>query len=58
LLTQRGYKLTIIDLHPPVETVKAIEAQGGEAMGYAGDVTDEETVGRFTKDVFDRFEAH
>jgi NAD(P)-dependent dehydrogenase (short-subunit alcohol dehydrogenase family) len=55
LLADRGYKLAIIDLHPPAETVKAIEAAGGEAMGYAGDITDEVTVDRFVKAVIDRF---
>jgi NAD(P)-dependent dehydrogenase (short-subunit alcohol dehydrogenase family) len=55
LLVQRGYKLAIIDLHQPVETLKAIETMGGEAMGYAGDITDEATVDRFAKSVFSRY---
>ncbi len=55
LLADRGYKIAIIDLHQPAETVKAIEAIGGEAMGYAGDITDEVTVSRFAKEVFERF---
>jgi NAD(P)-dependent dehydrogenase (short-subunit alcohol dehydrogenase family) len=55
LLAQRGYRLAIIDLHQPSETVKSIEAKGGEAMGYAGDITDEVTVDRFAKEVFDRY---
>ncbi|HEV2484251.1 MAG TPA: SDR family oxidoreductase [Terracidiphilus sp.] len=55
LLAQRGYRLAIIDLHQPAETVRSIEAKGGEAMGYAGDITDEATIDRFTKEVFDRY---
>jgi NAD(P)-dependent dehydrogenase (short-subunit alcohol dehydrogenase family) len=52
LLSERGYRLAIIDLQPPTETVKAIEAKGGEAMGFAGDIADEATVERFAKQVF------
>jgi len=33
LLSERGYRLAIIDLQQPAETVKAIKAAGGEAMG-------------------------
>ncbi len=55
LLAQRGYRLAVFDLHQPVETVRAIEAKGGEAMGHAGDVTDEPTVDRFFKEVIDRY---
>jgi NAD(P)-dependent dehydrogenase (short-subunit alcohol dehydrogenase family) len=51
-LAERGYRLAIIDLHQPVETVMAIEANGHEATGHAGDVTDEPTVDRFVKEVF------
>jgi NAD(P)-dependent dehydrogenase (short-subunit alcohol dehydrogenase family) len=39
LLAQRGYNLAIIDHHQPVETLKAIEANRREALGYSGDVT-------------------
>ncbi len=55
LLAGRGYRLAIIDLRQPVETIKAIEANGGEAMGCDGDITDEATVDRFAKRVFERF---
>ena len=55
LLAQRGYNLAIIDHHRPVATLKAIEANGREALGYSGDVTDEATVDAFADAVFDRF---
>jgi len=55
LLAQRGFRLAVIDLHEPTDTVKAIEAMGGVAMGFAGDITDEDTVARFAKEVFDRY---
>jgi NAD(P)-dependent dehydrogenase (short-subunit alcohol dehydrogenase family) len=55
LLAQRGYRLAIIDIHHPAETIKAIEAQGCEAMGFEGDITDEKTVDRFAQEVFERY---
>jgi NAD(P)-dependent dehydrogenase (short-subunit alcohol dehydrogenase family) len=55
LLAQRGYRLAIVDLHPPAETGKAIESQGGQAMGYAGDITDEAIVQHFANQVFNLY---
>ena len=55
LLADRGYALAIIDLHPPLDTVKAIEAKGGRAMGHIGDITDEATVERFALEVSQQF---
>ena len=53
LFAQQGYKVAIIDLHHPVNTVKAIETAGCEAIGYAGDITDEDAVGSFARQVLD-----
>lgn len=55
LLADRGHRLAIIDLRQPAEAVKAIEANGGEALGFAGDITDEATVASFARLVFDRW---
>lgn len=55
LLAQRGYRIAIVDLHEPTETVSAIVARGCDALGFAGDITDEETVSRFANQVFDRY---
>jgi NAD(P)-dependent dehydrogenase (short-subunit alcohol dehydrogenase family) len=55
LLAERGYKLAIIDLHQPADTVKAIEAKNGVAMGTAGDIVDEVTVEGFVQQVFDLY---
>jgi NAD(P)-dependent dehydrogenase (short-subunit alcohol dehydrogenase family) len=52
LFAQRGYSLALIDLHDPADTVRAIEAGGGKAVGYAGDITDEGAVERFVQLVF------
>jgi NAD(P)-dependent dehydrogenase (short-subunit alcohol dehydrogenase family) len=51
----RGYRVAIIDLYEPVATTKAIEASGGEAFGYSGDITVERTVNDFALHVFDRY---
>ncbi|HUX28817.1 MAG TPA: SDR family oxidoreductase [Terracidiphilus sp.] len=55
LLAERGYRLAIIDLHLPASTVEAIKANGGEALAYAGDITDEAVVKDFARQVFARF---
>ena len=47
LLASRGYRVLIIDLHDPVATLQAIAAAGGEASGYAGDLTDPAVIERF-----------
>jgi NAD(P)-dependent dehydrogenase (short-subunit alcohol dehydrogenase family) len=55
LLSQRGYRVAIIDLHPPTDTLNAITALGHNAIGYAGDIADENTVNRFAQHVYDTF---
>jgi NAD(P)-dependent dehydrogenase (short-subunit alcohol dehydrogenase family) len=52
LLAERGCGVVLIDLRQPEEAVKAIEAKGGEARGFAGDITDEAVVERFAQEVF------
>jgi len=54
LLAERGYRLAIIDLHKPATTVRAI-GNRTEVMGYAGDITGEETVAEFARRVLARF---
>jgi len=55
LFAERGYAIAIIDLREPAETLKAIEAKSGEAMGFAGDIGNEATVSEFADRVFERF---
>jgi NAD(P)-dependent dehydrogenase (short-subunit alcohol dehydrogenase family) len=55
LLAERSYRIAIIDLRQPTHTVNSIKAQGGEAIGYAGDIVDEATIKGFTKQVLDRY---
>ena len=51
LLAERGYRLAIIDLREPQDTVKAIAARGGAAFGFPGDLTREEIVEEFAQKV-------
>ena len=53
LLAERGYRLGIIDLRQPAETIAAIQSAGGEAIGRPGDIADETVVERFVREVFD-----
>jgi NAD(P)-dependent dehydrogenase (short-subunit alcohol dehydrogenase family) len=55
LLSERGYRLAIIDLNQPIDTVKSIESAGGQVMGFEGDVTDEVAVRHFAQQVFDLY---
>ena len=55
LLARRGFAIAIIDLHEPSATVGAIEASGGAAFGFAGDITDEAVVTRFAAEVDARY---
>jgi NAD(P)-dependent dehydrogenase (short-subunit alcohol dehydrogenase family) len=54
LLSERGYRIAIIDLRMPEETIRSIEDWGGEAWAYAGDITDESDVEHFSGAVRDR----
>jgi NAD(P)-dependent dehydrogenase (short-subunit alcohol dehydrogenase family) len=56
LLAGRGYRLAIIDLEEPKAAVSAIEASGGTAFGFAGDITQEETVEVFAKKVLESYQ--
>jgi len=55
LLAERGFRMAIIDLRQPAETLHAIEARGGIAFGFAGNVADEAVVDRFAQNVFDLY---
>ena len=54
LLAGRGYRLIIIDLQDPLDTVNAIESAGNEASGYVGDLTDQIAMEHFVPWAFDR----
>ncbi|MGA8528844.1 MAG: SDR family oxidoreductase [Acidobacteriaceae bacterium] len=53
VLAEKGYRVAIIDLREAVETVEGIRQRGGEAMTFAGDVTDESAVERFAEQLME-----
>jgi NAD(P)-dependent dehydrogenase (short-subunit alcohol dehydrogenase family) len=54
VLAERGYALAIVDLHEPALTVRSIP-EPAKVMGYAGDITHEDTVAEFARLVYARF---
>jgi NAD(P)-dependent dehydrogenase (short-subunit alcohol dehydrogenase family) len=56
LLAERGYRLAIVDLRMPAETLRSIQASGGEALGFAGDIASEAAVDGFAREVFERWQ--
>lgn len=55
VLGARGYAVALIDLHEPKATIQAVEEGGGDAYGFAGDITSEQAVAEFARCVFERF---
>ena len=55
LLAERGYRIAIIDLQEPAATVAAMEARDADALGFAGDITNDEVVENFAQKVLQRF---
>lgn len=56
LFSERGWRVAIIDLREPSSTVLAIEARGGNVLGFTGDAASESVVEEFTQRVFERYE--
>src|SRR5436309_3408854 len=53
VLAERGYRVALVDLRMPNETIGAIQDRGGEAFGHVGDITDESVVEAFARHVYD-----
>ena len=53
VLAERGFRLALIDLRMPEETIHSIQSRGGEAFGHAGDITDESVVETFVRRVYE-----
>ena len=54
-LGEAAYRLALIDLRMPTETLESLRSSGVEAFGHAGDITDEHTVAAFAKETLDRW---
>lgn len=51
LLAEQGYRIAIIDQQQPTATISSIEAAGGTAKSFAGDITQDSTVAAFADQV-------
>lgn len=56
LLASRGHRLAIIDLRQPEDAARVIEANGGEVIASAGDITNEATIESFARKILDRWQ--
>lgn len=54
---QSGYRLALIDLRTPTETLESLRSLHAEAFGHAGDITDERVVAAFAKETLERWGA-
>jgi len=54
VLAERGYRLALIDLQTPEDTLKSVRPHGIEAIGWAGSVADEAAVEGFAREVHER----
>jgi NAD(P)-dependent dehydrogenase (short-subunit alcohol dehydrogenase family) len=50
-----GYRLALVDLRMPRETMESLRSAGADAFTHVGDITDEETVEAFARETLDRF---
>jgi NAD(P)-dependent dehydrogenase (short-subunit alcohol dehydrogenase family) len=55
LFAERGYRIALIDLRPSADTVNTIQAIGSEAIAETADITDEASVDRFVRRVYDQY---
>jgi NAD(P)-dependent dehydrogenase (short-subunit alcohol dehydrogenase family) len=53
VLAERGYRVAINDLRMPEETIRSVQARGGEALGFPGNIADVATVENFVRSVYD-----
>jgi NAD(P)-dependent dehydrogenase (short-subunit alcohol dehydrogenase family) len=55
VFAEAGYWLGLADLQEPVETRKAVEGAGTEAIALVGDISDDSTVDKFARTVQERW---
>lgn len=56
LFAERGWRVAILDLREPVDTLRSIQSKGGEVFSYQGNITNEVVVDRFAAEVLQRYE--
>jgi len=55
VFAEAGYRLALIDLRMPSETLDSLRAAGAEAFGVAGDITEERNVIAFAEETRNRW---
>ena len=55
VLAERGYHLALIDLRDPTATIQSIQTRGRDVISYTGDITHEETIADFARQVSSRY---
>jgi NAD(P)-dependent dehydrogenase (short-subunit alcohol dehydrogenase family) len=55
VFAERGYRVALVDLRRPDETLASVESRGVEALGHAADLTEQAAVERFARQVHERF---
>ena len=55
VFADQGYQLALIDLRMPSETLESLRRLGAEALGRAGDITDERNVAAFADETRERW---
>jgi len=57
MLGVAGYRLALVDLRMPNETLDSLRSLRADAFGHAGDITDERTVAAFAQETLARWSA-
>ncbi len=54
VFAEAGYQMGLADLRVPAETIGAVTERGAEAIALVGDISDEATVEKFSRNVLER----
>jgi NAD(P)-dependent dehydrogenase (short-subunit alcohol dehydrogenase family) len=55
VFAEAGYQMGLADLRVPAETLGAVTERGAEAIALVGDISDEATVEKFSRNVLERW---
>ena len=55
VLAERGYRLALVDLRAPEETIRSVQALGSRAISHVGNIADEVVVEEFARRTHDEW---
>ena len=55
VLAERGYRLALVDLRAPEETIRSVQALGSQAISHVGNIADELVVEEFARRTHDEW---